>query len=384
MSLNNFIPLSIPNLSGKELQYVTEALTDGWVSSVGPHVDKFEKEFAAYNGSSYAIACMNGTAAIHVSLIICGVKPNDEVLAPNLTFVAPLNAISYCGAFPVLLDSDWSTFGIDVDKLESFLKNETFEKDGFTYNKTSKRRIKAIIPMHSLGYSVEMDPLMLLCEKYNIDVIEDATESLGTEYKGKKTGNSGKLGCFSFNGNKIMTTGGGGMIVTNNSEYAKLAKHLTTTAKTDPIEYDHDSVGYNYRLVNVLAAIGLGQLEQMDDFVRIKRANLLKYKSKIDILDGLSIHTEPKNTTSNYWMYSLVLEKGYKHTVRQLVDIFSENKIQTRPIWKLMNSLPMYASCQSYHCDISLEIYNQVLSIPCSTSLTDADIDRVVNVLKSL
>ena len=384
MSSNKFIPLSVPNISGNEIKYVNEALADGWVSSVGPHVDKFEKAFAEYNGSKYAVACMNGTAAIHISLLLCGVEPNDEVIAPNLTFVAPLNAISYCFAHPVLMDSDWKTIGIDVDKLSSFIKEETFIKDGFTYNKTSKRRIKAIIPMHALGYPVDMDSLLQICNECNIDVIEDATESLGSEYKDTKTGNFSKLGCFSFNGNKIITTGGGGMIVTNDKELAQKAKHLTTTAKTDPIEYDHDEVGYNYRMVNILAAFGLGQIERITEFVNVKRKNLELYKRLTQELPGMYIHTEPVNTKSNYWMYSLVFEKGFKYTVREMVDIFAKNQIQTRPIWKLMNMLPMYKNVQAYHCEISQDIYNRVLSIPCSTDLTEEDINRVVNTLKGI
>ena len=229
-----------------------------------------------------------------------------------------------------------------------------------------------------------MDSLIRVCQEFNIDVVEDATESLGSEYNGVKTGNFGKLGTFSFNGNKIITTGGGGMIVTNNKNLALRARHLTTTAKTDPVEYEHDEVGYNYRMVNILAAFGLGQIERMEEFVKIKRANVEKYSQLLEGVSGMYIHKEPVNTKSNYWMYSLVLEPGYKHTIRQMVDIFASNKIQTRPIWKLMNMLPMYKDAQSYHCDVSRDIYNRVLSIPCSTNIEDEDIRRVVDVLKSL
>jgi perosamine synthetase len=385
MSSNDtFIPLSIPNLSGKELEYVTEAITDGWVSSIGPHVNAFEEKFAEYIGIKHAIACSNGTSALHISLILCGVEVEDEVLVPNLTFVAPLNAVRYCGAYPVMLDSDWSTFGIDVNKLSDFLKNETYFHEGYSYNQLTKRRIKAIIPMHALGYPVDMDPLNELCSKSHIDVIEDATESLGSLYKGKKTGRFSRIACFSFNGNKIMTTGGGGMLVTDDPALARRAKHLTTTAKIDPVQYDHDEVGYNYRMVNVLAAIGLGQLEQMDDFVKTKRRNLEIYRTYISEIEGLSIHTETWHSDSNYWMFSLVLRKDFKYSVRELVAIFAEKKIQTRPIWKQMNTLPMFSECQSYKCEVSKEIYDQVLSLPSSTNLTEEEIIRVVNVLKNL
>ncbi len=384
MSSNSFIPLSIPNLSGNELKYVTEAITDAWVSSVGPHVSKFEENFAKYIGTKYAVACVNGTAAIHISLLVAGVIANDEVIAPNLTFVAPINAIRYCNAYPILMDSNWENLGIDVNKLQGFLENNTYQKDGYTWNKNSNRRISAIVPMHTLGYPVDMDPLLKLAEKYNMVVIEDATESLGSEYKGKKTGNLGSIGCFSFNGNKIMTTGGGGMIVTNNVEIAEKAKHLTTTAKTDNIEYHHDQVGYNYRMVNVLAAIGLGQLEQMDTFVEIKRKNHSIYKEAIDKIPGFSLHVEQDFVKSNYWMYSLVLDSNCKYTVRQLVDVFAKEKIQTRPIWKLMSDLPMFQDVETFTNDVSKDIYKRVLSIPCSTNIKHEEIVRVIDVIKNL
>ena len=282
------------------------------------------------------------------------------------------------------MDSEWSTLGMDMNKLEEFLENNTVEADGARKNKRSNRTIKAIVPMHTLGYPVDIDRLQTIANKYKLPIIEDATESLGSTYKGKKTGNFGQLGCFSFNGNKIMTTGGGGMIVTNDEVLAKKAKHLTTTAKTDAIEYDHDQVGYNYRLVNVLAGIGLGQLELMDQFVDIKRKNLAYYAEAIKSIPGMDIHTEPEHVKSNYWMYSLVLEEGHKYSVRELVDIFADHKIQTRPIWKLMNSLPMFDKCEAYKIEQSNKIYQRTISIPCSTSISEEEMDRVINVLKNI
>lgn len=377
-----FLPLCVPNIKGNAEKYVLETIQTGWVSSVGSFVDRFEKEFAEYVGTKYAVAVVNGTAALHVSLILCDVGYGDEVLMPNLTFVAPANAIKYCGANPVFLDSNWNDLGIDVNKLEDFLLKETEYKDGYTVNKRSKAKIKAIIPMHAQGYPVDMDDLNELCAKRNIMVVEDATESLGSEYKGLKTGNFSELACFSFNGNKIMTTGGGGMIVTNNEDYAKRAKHLSTTAKTDPVQYDHDEVGYNYRLVNVLAALGVAQLELMPEFVETKRKNLSLYKELFQHIDGFNIHTEPVNTRSNYWMYCMVVDKKLDLNLFDLIKYFGSNKIQVRPIWKLMTDLPMYKGSQSYHCDVSRDIHNRMLNIPCSTNLTEEDIHRVVETLK--
>ena len=380
---DSFIPLCVPNIKGNAEKYVLETIQTGWVSSVGSFVDRFENEFAEYVGTKYAVAVSNGTAALHISLILSDVYYNDEVLVPNLTFVAPANAVKYCGANPVFLDSNWNDLGIDVNKLEDFLNKETEFQDGFTINKKTKAKIKAIIPMHAQGYPVDMDPLNEICKKRNIKVIEDATESLGSEYKGIKTGNFSDLACFSFNGNKIMTTGGGGMIVTNHEELAKKAKHISTTAKTDPVHYDHDEVGYNYRLVNVLAALGVAQLELMPEFVETKRKNLSTYSKLLQDIKGFTMHTEPVNTKSNYWMYCLVADKNSNVELSDLINHFGANKIQARPIWKLMTTLPMYKYCQTYHCDVSQDIHNRMLNIPCSTDLTEENINRVIKAIKT-
>ena len=384
MSKNNFIPLSVPNLCGNELKYVTECIETGWVSSVGSYVDKFETEFAKKIGTKYAVAVVNGTAALHVCMLLNDVKPGDEVLVPNLTFVATVNAVKYCYANPVLLDSSWENLGMDVNKLESFIKEETIFKNGFTYNKKTGAIIKAIIPMHAFGYSVDMDPLNEICKKVNIAVIEDATESLCSTYKGKNTGTLAPLACFSFNGNKIITTGGGGMITTDDEQLAKRAKHLTTTAKTNPLDFDHDEVGFNYRLVNILAAMGVAQLELVDGFYKSKRANLELYSSLIDPSENFYIHKEPAYTKSNYWMYSLVIKNTEKFSVHEIIKVLGEQNIQARPIWKLMNTLPMYKNYQSFHCDVSPDIRNKIVNIPCSTGLTKDEIERVCSVINSL
>ncbi len=378
-----FIPLSVPNLSGNELKYVTETVVAEWVSSVGSYVDKFEKNFAEYIGTKYAIAVVNGTSALHISLIVSGVEQNDEVLVPDLTFVAPANAVKYCKAIPVFIDSNWETMGMDPQLVIDFINNQTEFVNGFSVNKKTGNKVKAIIPMHALGYPMDMDQIIGLCQERNIKIIEDATESLGSEYKGKKTGNFSDLACFSFNGNKIITTGGGGMIVTNNEQYAKRAKHISTTAKTDGVYYDHDEVGYNYRMVNVLAAIGVAQLERIDEFVAIKRKNLSLYKELIGDHPYFYIHEEQAHSKSNYWMYSLVLKDACPFTIHELIQKFAAEKIQVRPIWKLMHSLPMYNETQYISTGVAESLYAKVISIPCSTNLTIAQIKRIVNLLKS-
>ncbi|MBD78430.1 MAG: aminotransferase DegT [Crocinitomicaceae bacterium] len=381
MSSNSFIPLSVPNLSGNEWKYAEDAIKTGWVSSVGSYVDEFEQKFAEYVGVKRAVAVVNGTAALHISLMLAGVEAGDEVIVPDLTFVAPANAITYCNANPVFLGSDWETLGLNPAILKSFLEERCELKDGYTYNKTTGKRISAIIPMHTFGNPVDMDPLIELCKAANIAVVEDATESLGSSYKGSKTGTFGMLGCFSFNGNKIMTTGGGGMIVTNDEDLANKAKHLSTTAKSDPIEYDHDAIGYNYRLVNVLAAIGVGQLEQMDEFVATKRRNYNHYIQSLSSVEGMNMFEKQDHSESNYWMYPLILDRI---TPMDLTKALGEKRIQARPVWKLMHTLPMFKDCETFGIETSEEIYNKVLCIPCSTDLSEEDVNRVCESLKEI
>ncbi|MCB0482527.1 MAG: LegC family aminotransferase [Flavobacteriales bacterium] len=381
MSSNNFIPLSVPNLSGNEWKYVEDAIKTGWVSSVGSYVDDFEKKFAEYVGVKRAVAVVNGTAALHISLILAGVESGDEVIVPDLTFVAPANAVTYCNAKPIFLGSDWKTLGLDPLVLKSFVTEKCKMVDGRTYNKASGKRISAIIPMHTFGNPVDMDPILEICKTANIAVIEDATESLGSLYKGAKTGSFGMLACFSFNGNKIMTTGGGGMIVTNDEKLADRAKHISTTAKSDPVEYDHDEIGYNYRMVNVLAAIGVGQLEQMDEFVATKRRNHGYYVKGLQKVSGMSMYEEQEHSKSNYWMYPLMLDAMHP---MDLTRKLSARGIQARPVWKLMHTLPMFKDCETFGIEVSEEIYKRVLCIPCSTDLKEEDVMRVCKSLEDL
>jgi len=371
------IPLSEPHIAGNEWKYVKECLDTGWVSSVGAYVDKFEKMIAGYVGAKYAVAVVNGTSALHVSLIVSGVTAGDEVIVPTLTFIAPVNVIRYCGASPVFMDCDPDTLCLDIIKFNDFINRETEQRtDGFTYNKKTQNRIKAVIPVHIFGHPVDMDGMIAICKERNIDVIEDATESIGSEYKGRKTGSIGKVGCFSFNGNKIITTGGGGMIVTNDERIAKRARHLTTQAKCDPLEYDHDEIGYNYRLTNIQAAMGVAQMERLDEFISIKRKNATIYRALLSSIADVKIFTEEPYANSNFWFYTISVPPVAK---KPLMDDLLKKGIQVRPLWKLIHSLPLYAGFQTYKIEDAPVAYERCLNLPCSVSMEKKHIDFVAD-----
>lgn len=385
--MSRFLPLSIPNMSDLERAYVDEAIKDGWVSSVGPHVDRFEKAFSEYLGVKHAVACASGTSALHISLMIKGVERDDEVLVPNMTFVATANAVAYIGAEPVFLDIDPNTLGICNKSLEQFIEEHTEFNGIDLINRSSGRRIKAILPVHMLGTPVDMDPLLKICNKYNIEVVEDATESLGSKYKEKMTGTLSDIACFSFNGNKIITTGGGGIIATNNADLAQRARHLTTTAKTDPVFFEHDEVGFNYRMVNVLAAIGLGQLSRLNSFLISKRCTQSYYEELLRDVDGVTLFSAAQHSDSNYWLNmvsfdeSVVSQRG---SLRDLVEFFGEKGIQTRPMWTLLNTLPMYRKCFSMPQPNSEWIHSRSLTIPSSTCIERCEVKYVADVIKGL
>ncbi|MBT3585651.1 MAG: LegC family aminotransferase [Halobacteriovoraceae bacterium] len=383
MKKDNFIPLSIPNLCGKEQEYVNQCFEDNFVSSVGPFVDQFEKEFASFLEIENSTAVINGTAALHLSLILSDVKEGDEVLAPNLTFIAPLNVIRYCGATPILLDSEWDTLSLCPEDLENFLRENTEIKNQSCINKKTGKIIKALIVVHVLGNSAKLGPIVNICKKYHLKLIEDASESLGAKYEGKHLGTLGDFGCFSFNGNKIMTTGGGGVLVCKNQNDSTKAKHLSTTAKVNGLEFIHDEVGYNYRMVNILAAIGCGQLENMPQFLKTKRENFKIYEENLKEFNFGQLHSVKDFTQTNFWFYSLVLDSSNEEKRMQLIQYLNDAGIQVRPIWALMEDLPMFKSCQTGNITISREIYNRVINLPCSTSLTSLQVEKVVKVLKN-
>lgn len=371
------IPLSVPNLCGNEWKYIKECLDTNWISSVGTFVNLFEKRVAAFSGARAAIATSNGTAALHISLLLAGVQRGDLVILPNITFVAPANTIRYVGADPILIDVDEHSWQMDLDLLNSFLFDETINRNNCCVHKKSGRVIKAILPVHVLGNMCDMDRLLQLADAYHLLVIEDATEALGSFYRSKHAGTFGKLGCLSFNGNKIISTGGGGMILTDDEYLGKEAKHLTTQAKASADEYFHDEVGYNYRLVNLLAAVGVAQMEQLPSFLQKKRAIKARYDDCLLGLNDARSQIITENVTSNNWLYTIKL-KG-KEALRNYLQ---ENNIEARPFWVPMNQLPAFKDETYYHRDnVSQKIYANCLSLPCSTNLTDEDQSKVIKTI---
>ncbi|MBL7725334.1 MAG: LegC family aminotransferase [Chitinophagaceae bacterium] len=378
MSNDKFIPLSVPNIAGNEWKYVKDCLDTGWISSVGSYVTQFEEMVAGFAGAKYGVAAVNGTAALHISLLLSGVKEDDYVILPNLTFVASANSIKYLGAEPLLIDADPDLWQMDLDLLEEFLENETDEKNGDLIYIKDGRRIGAIMPVHILGNMCDMDRFLSIAKKYPLPIVEDSTEALGTTYKGKSAGTFSPLACFSFNGNKIISTGGGGVIVTDDETLAKHAKHLTTTAKASPDEYYHDEVGYNYRLVNVLAAIGVGQMELLPSFIKRKKECVAFYKKELTGVADIRFQKELTDVETNGWLFTIQTDKQ-----KQLLDHLNANKILSRRFWMPMNKLPMYKGCvYIQRSDNSDYIYNTCLSIPSSTSITNEELAIVVKEIK--
>lgn len=372
--------LSGPNIAGNEWKYVKECLDTGWVSSVGSYVTKFENMLAEFAGCKYGVATSNGTTALHISLMLAGVKQNDYVIAPNVTFIASINSIKYTGASPILIDVDPGTWQMDLDLLEDFLENETDEKNGELFYIKDGRTIRCIMPVHVLGNMCNIERLIELAKKYKLSIIEDATESLGTYYKGKHTGGFGLMGCFSFNGNKIITTGGGGVIVTDNEELAKKAKHLTTQAKSDPFEYMHDEIGYNYRLVNVLAAMGVAQMELLPSFIKRKKEIDAFYKNALTGTGDICFQKIEPEVDCNLWLFTIMTDKQ-----KEVLKVLNDNQMQSRPFWVPMNQLRMFKEDVYYTKeDKSDYIYQRCLSIPCSTNIKDEEMEAVAEKIKSV
>ena len=363
-----FIPLHEPRFNGNEKKYLNECIDSTFVSSVGKYVDRFEEMVAEYTGAKHAVATVNGTAALHIALMLSDVKRDDEVITQSLTFIATANAISYCGAKPVFIDVDKDTMGLSPNKLSIFLSNNTFiNNDGFCINKEYGKVIKACVPMHTFGHPCRIDEIKNICNKYNITLIEDAAESLGSFYKEKHTGIVGKFGILSFNGNKTITTGGGGMIITNDEKAAILAKHLTTQAKVPhKWEYVHNYVGYNYRLPNINAAIGVAQIEQLSGFIENKRELADKYKKFFQSTD-IEFFTEPENSKSNYWLNAIILKDRKERD--NFLKFTNENGIITRPIWELMNRLEMFKDCQTDGLENAEWLVDRVVNIPSSVTV---------------
>ena len=370
--------LSGPNMAGNELKYVTECITTGWVSSVGAYVDQFEKMSAEFAGAKYAVATSSGTTALHICLVMMGVNSDDYVITPNITFIATCNSIKYTGANPIFIDTDAATWQMDLNLLEEFLTNETEQRNGVCHYKKDGKRIPVIMPVHVLGNMCDMDKLMALARQHNLTVIEDSTEALGSYYKGKHAGSFGLLGTFSYNGNKIITTGGGGMIITDDETLAKKAKHLTTQAKSDAFEYIHDEIGYNYRLVNVAAAIGVAQMEQLPGFIQRKYEIIDLYKKELEGVGDIKFQEVSADVKPNWWLPTIFTAKQ-----KEVLKILNDNKMQSRPFWVPMNQLRMFTENIYYnHTDRSNFVYQHCLSIPCSTYITNNDLKAVAAKIK--
>ena len=362
------VPLSVPKFTGNEKKYLNECIDTTFVSSVGQFVDRFEKDMEAYTGAKRAVVCVSGTNALHMAMMLAGVERDDEVLTQALTFIATCNAISYIGAHPVFIDVDRSTMGLSPDAVKQWLSKNAEIRNGECYDKQTGRRVKACVPMHTFGHPVRVEELAGICSEWHIELVEDAAESIGSKYKGTHTGLFGKVGALSFNGNKTITTGGGGMLLFMDEELGALAKHLTTQAKIPHRwEFKHDHIGYNYRMPNINAALGCAQLENLDKFIADKRNTASAYEEFFRNVDGMEFFTEPENSFSNYWLNAVILPDHDKQL--EFLQETNDNGVMTRPIWELMNRLPMFEKCQHDSLENTVWFADRVVNIPSSVRL---------------
>lgn len=363
-----FTPLAVPMFIGNEKKYLEECIDTTFVSSVGKFVDRFEEEMANYTGAKKAVVCVSGTNALHMSLMLVGVERDDEVLTQALTFIATCNALSYIGAQPVFLDVDRSTMGLSPDAMKEWLVKNTEIRNGQCYNKNSGRRVKACVPMHTFGHPVRIDEIAAICNEYHIELVEDAAESIGSTYKGQHTGTFGKVGVLSFNGNKTITTGGGGMMLFQDETLATQAKHITTQAKVPHRwEFRHDHIGYNYRMPNINAALGCAQLENLDKYIESKRQVAAEYEEFFKNIDDIEFFVDPPNTFSNYWLNALIMKD--KEAQLDFLQQTNDNGVMTRPIWELMNRLPMFEKCENDGLKNTIWFSDRVVNIPSSVRL---------------
>ncbi len=365
-----FIPLHAPTFGGNEKKYLEECIDSTYVSSVGKFVDRFEKMMEEYTGAKKAIVCVNGTNALHLSMIMVGVERDDEVITQALTFIATCNAISYIGAHPVFLDVDIDTLGLSPVAVENWLKENSEIKENSCYNRNTGRRIKACVPMHTFGHPVHMDELIEVCRRYHIELVEDAAESLGSFYKGKHTGTFGRVGAISFNGNKTITTGGGGMLLFQDEELGKNAKHLTTQAKVPHRwEFVHDHIGYNYRMPNINAALGCAQMENLELFLKSKRDVANKYKAYFAQFPDMDFFDEPSECKSNFWLNVVIMKE--RKAQQDFLQYTNDHGVMTRPVWCLMNKLPMFKDCMTDELKNTLWLEERIVNIPSSAILTN-------------
>jgi perosamine synthetase len=387
--LDKFIPLSVPNLKGNELKYLTDAVETEWVSTGGAYINRFETEIADYLNVETAVACQSGTAGLHLALVLSGVEADHEVIVPTLTFIAAVNPVKYLHAYPVFMDCD-DSLCMDMAKLKEFCQLECTFIDNKLINKSTGRHIKAVVVVHVFGNMADMAAVMDIAREYNLKVIEDATEALGTcytdgRYKGKYAGTIADIGVYSFNGNKIITTGGGGMMVATDPGIMKRAKYLSTQAKDDAVNFIHNEVGYNYRMTNLQAALGVAQLEQLEHFISVKKENYGIYKIIINNeINGLRLLNFRDDTRPNYWFYSLYIKDTDKYSREKIIESLATDNIQTRPVWGLIHEQKPYLRAQTYKIEKAFEYYNRIVNIPCSSNLSPEDVYKVIKKISAI
>lgn len=361
----DFVPLSVPRFVGNEKKYLEDCIDSTFVSSVGAYVDRFEKDIAQYTGATRAVVCVNGTNALHMAMMLVGVERGDEVLTQSLTFIATCNAIAYIGAYPVFIDVDLQTLGLSPDAMKAWLEKNAEVKDGACYNRRTGRRVKACVPMHTFGHPVRIEEISALCEEWHIELVEDAAESIGSRYKGRHTGTFGKVGALSFNGNKTITTGGGGMILFQNEELGARAKHLTTQAKVPHRwEFRHDAIGYNYRMPNINAALGCAQLENLDKMIQSKREVATAYERFFAGRSDITFFHEAKDCYSNYWLNAVLLPSREERDA--FLTYTNDHGVMTRPVWELMTDLPMFENFEKDGQEHSRWLADRIVNLPSS------------------
>lgn len=387
--MNKFIPLSVPNLKGNELSYISDAIEKEWVSTGGAYIARFEAEFATYLNVESAVACQSGTAGLHLALILAGVEKDHEIIVPTLTFIASVNPVKYCQAHPVFMDCD-DSLCMDMRKLKQFCQRSCDIINNQLINRSTGRHIKAVVVVHVFGNMADMSTLMDIAQEYNLKIIEDATEALGTyylegRYKGQYAGTIADLGVYSFNGNKIITTGGGGMIVSREKGILKRAKYLSTQAKDDAVNFIHQEVGYNYRLTNLQAALGVAQLEQLEHFISVKKENYRIYQSNLnDAINALKILDFREDVRPNYWFYSLYIVDLGKYSRQKIIESLAKENIQARPIWGLIHEQKPYIQDQAYMIEKALDYHNRIVNLPCSSNLSAENVYRVINRINAI
>jgi perosamine synthetase len=370
-------------MQGNEWTYIKECLDTGWVSSVGSYVTCFEKELAAFIGERYAVATSSGSAALHTALMVAGIGPDEDVLVSTLTFIASANAIRYVGAHPIFIDAEPNYWQMDAEKVQHFIEERCRWQNDELRNRRTGRRVRAIMPVHILGHPVDMEPIIEIARRYKLTVIEDATEALGSKYKGQMVGTIGDMACFSFNGNKIITTGGGGMLVTHDRKLADRARYLTTQAKDRTSEYIHHEIGYNYRLTNLQAAMGVAQLECLPEIIKNKRQIAERYNAALADLQGVTLMPEAEWANSNLWLYTILIDRDkFGMDCRTLVQFLSDADIESRPLWQPLHMSKAHHTSLKYDNPVSERLYREAISLPCSANLTEDQQQFVIERIK--